>query len=92
MTAEPVAQPADLGDLARSIQWAELVVNAALPLDERRTLEGIPAAKAADRAALRAVAFAGVLRELFRYEYATRPGVLEALTEGRMPPVTGDPS
>lgn len=68
-------EPRELGDLARSIQWAELVVNAALP----------PAVRAADRAALRAVAFGTVLRAMTEHTYTARPSDLEALMDGRMP-------
>jgi hypothetical protein len=84
-------QPGDVGDLARCVQWAELVVNAALPRDDSLTLEGIQPPRAADRAALRAIAFASVLRELTRYVYTARPSSLEALAEGRMPPVEDRP-
>jgi hypothetical protein len=83
----------DLGDLARGIEWAALLVNAALPLNESRTPEGVPTAVAADRAAFRAVAFASVLHAMIPLNaYTATPAVLEALIEGRMPPVTGDPS
>jgi hypothetical protein len=81
----------DLGDLARSIRWAELVVNAALPLDESLTLQGVPTPGAADRAALRVVAFAGVQRAMTEHRYTVRPSVLEALIDGHMPPVEEGP-
>lgn len=79
----------ELGSLARAIQWAELTVNAALPL------HGAPRGATpesqdkiiADRAALRAVAFAGVLRAMTEHDYTATPSVLEALMDGRMPPV-----
>jgi hypothetical protein len=80
-------EPRDLGDLARAIQWAELVVNTALPPKGGMTLEGTPSLEAADRAAFRAVAFAGVLRATTEHRYTARPAVLEALMDGRMPPV-----
>jgi hypothetical protein len=74
----------DLGSLARQIQWAELIVNAALP-------PGEDGDRRSDRATFRAIAFEGVLRAMTEHEYTARPAALEALMDGRMPPLE-DPS
>jgi hypothetical protein len=91
-------EPRDLGDLARGIQWATLIVDTALPLNGRQVVRGDgafeveadvteAAALAADRTALRAAAFGIVLHATTEHRYTARPAVLAALIDGRMPPV-----
>jgi hypothetical protein len=89
------AQPVDTAGLARTVQWAGLIVDAALPLagvqaePDEGTYISLPD-RVADRIALRTEAFRQVLREMTRYETTIRPDEAGDLAEGRMP--QGPPS
>jgi hypothetical protein len=85
----------DLGELARSLRMARVVVNAALPLQglEQEAGDGpdwLADLRYKDQLNLRAIAFRAVLRELDQFEYTARPSDLEALIEGRVPEPGGD--
>jgi len=84
-------ESSDLGDLARTVQLAALVVNAALPLEVPPAVprkDRIPVAVQAaeeDCVNLRAEAFSQVLAELTANEYTARPADLADLLAGRVP-------
>lgn len=87
-----------LSDLAHEVRWAALVVNAAIPLGETtavqpevRSEQGVLSThQAADRSALRAIAFEHVLAHLGEFDFKVAPAVAKALLEGRMPEPTGN--
>lgn len=66
--------------LARAVQWAHLLVNAAIPLEED-LLSDIRA----DRSQLRLEAFRQVLAKLAEGGWTARPSDLGRLTAGQMP-------
>lgn len=81
----------DIGDLARAVQWAGLLVDAAMPLDVPlppvRPDKRIASAEAveADRAQMRTEAFAQVLAQLIEGGWTARPSDLERLIGRQMP-------
>jgi hypothetical protein len=87
MAAGNEEKPVDLGALARSVQLALLITDAALPL------YGAPRGATADsqemivmdRSRLRGIAFTAVLREMNRFECTITSGALEALMDRRVP-------
>jgi hypothetical protein len=91
----------DLAQMAHDVRWALLVTDAAIPLAVPGSaapaalgfaVETAPgpgdvpdSALYADRTALRAIAFKGVLRELMAYDYEISDEGEQALLEGSMP-------
>jgi len=81
----------DLGDMARAIQWAQLLVDAALPLDTPPVIPApgvVPAGidlVEQDRAGFRLEAFSQVLDRLIEGGWTARPSDLDRLVNGRMP-------
>lgn len=81
----------DIGDLARAVQWAGLIVDAAIPLDaplpsvsqDRRVASA--EAVESDRIQLRTEAFAQLLAQLIEGGWTARPSDLERLIDGQMP-------
>ena len=81
----------DMGDMARAIQWAQLLVNAALPLDTAPVTPApgvVPAGievTEQDRAGFRLEAFSQVLDRLIEGGWTARPSDLDRLINGQMP-------
>ena len=91
-TIEIVAEDArDMGDMARAIQWAQLLVDAALPLDTAPVTPAPGVMPAGidlveqDRAGFRLEAFSQVLAQLIEGGWTARPSDLDRLIHGHMP-------
>jgi hypothetical protein len=83
--------PRDMGYMARAIQWAHLLVDAAIPLDSPvpdvrpgTVPAGIDLVEQ-DRAGFRLEAFGQVLAQLIEGGWTARPDDLELLIGGHMP-------
>jgi hypothetical protein len=91
-TISVIAEDArDLGDMARAIQWAQLLVDAALPLDPPApdvrpgTVPVRIEVVEEDRTGFRLEAFSQVLAQLIEGGWTARPSDLDRLVNGQMP-------
>lgn len=91
ISIETTTSGGEIGDLARAVQWARLLTDAAIPLDAQAPPVSpgtVPASIEVvenDRAAFRLEAFSQVLAQLTEGGWTARPSDLERLIDGRMP-------
>ena len=81
----------DMGDLARAARWAQVLVDAALPLDaalppvrDDRVAASVAVIEE-DRAGMRLEAFSQLLAQLIEGGWTVHPSDLERMMAGDMP-------